>query len=138
MSKVTKWAVETATIAMNDAIRVRMTKWGKANPCKAREFSRQALAEIAVSDPVWQRHVIARAKRGYGDVDIRDSDFEANSPLVAAAIKKNNEVDAVRNKAREEANSALCMKRDQITRKAIIGDCEATELLREVNEFCKR
>lgn len=138
MSKVTKWAVETATCAMNDSIRVKMSKWDKANPCKAREFSRQALAEIAVTDPAWQRHVIARAKRGCADVDIRDSDFEATSPMVAAVIKKNNEVDAARNKAREEVNAALCVKRDQITRKAIIGDCEATELLREVNEFCKR
>lgn len=138
MSKVTKWAVETATLAMNESIRLKMSKWDKANPCKAREFSHQAIAEIAVTDPVWQRHVIIRTKRGRGDVDIRDSDFEATSPMVAAAIKKNNEVDATRNKAREEANSALCMRRDQITRKAIIGDCEATELLREVNEFCKR
>lgn len=138
MSKVTKWAVETATSAMNDAIRVKMSKWDKANPCKAREFSRRALAEIAVTDPVWQRHVIARANRGYCAVDIGDSDFETTSPLVAAAIKKNNEVDATRNKTREEVNSALCMKRDQIIRKAIIGDCEATELLREVDEFCKR
>ena len=137
MSKVTKWAVETAMEAMNGAIRVKMAKWDKANPAKAREFSRQALAEIAVSDPAWQQHVITRTKRGYYEVDIRDSDFQTHSPMVATAIKKNNAVDAARAKAREEINSALCEKRDQIARKAIISDCEATELLREVNEFCK-
>jgi hypothetical protein len=137
MSKVTKWAVETAKEAMNGAIRVKMAKWDKANPPKAREFSRQTLAEIAVSDPAWQRQVITRAKRGYSDIDIRDSDFESNSPLVADAIKKNRAVDATRNKAREEVHTALCEKRDQIARKAIIGDCEAAELLKEVNEFCR-
>ena len=137
MSKVTKWAVETAKEAMNGAIRVKMAKWDKANPTKAREFSRQALAEIAVSDPAWQRHVITRAKRGYSDIDIRDSDFESNSPLVADAIKKNCAVDATRNKARAEVNAALCEKRDKIIRAAIIGDCDGAELLKQVNEFCK-
>jgi hypothetical protein len=137
MSKVTKWAVETAKEAMGEAIRVKMAKWDKANPAKAREFSRQDLAEIAVSDPVWRQHVITRAKRGHYDVDIRDLDFQTHSPMVATAIKKNNAVDAARSKAREEVNSVLCEKRNQIVRKAIISDCEATELLREVNEFCK-
>lgn len=138
MSKVTKWAVETAKESMNETIRLKMANWDKANPAKARDLNRRDMAEIAVDDPAWKKHVIERARRGHCDVDIRDSDFESQSPLVAAAIKKNGVVDAARNKAREEFNAALCTKRDQITRKAIIGDCEATELLREVNEFCKR
>ena len=137
MAKVTKWAVETAKEAMDDAIRVKMAKWDKEHPSKARELSRVELAEIAVNDPAWLRHVIARAKRGCGEVDIRTSDFETHSPQVVAALKKNDAVDTARNKLREAFNSALCEKRDQITRAAIIGDCEANELLLAVNEFCK-
>lgn len=137
MSKVTKWSVETAKEAMNGAILVKMSKWDKANPTKAREFSRQALAEIAVSDPAWQRHVITCAKRGYCDIDIRDSYLESNSPLVADAIKKNNDIDAARNKARSELETSLQAKRDKIIRAAIIGDCDGAELLKQVNEFCK-
>ena len=137
MAKVTKWAVETAKEAMNATIRVKMAKWDKAHPSKARAFSRAELAEIAVSDPSWQRTVITRAKRGCADVDIRDSGFEANSPLVASALKKHRLVDTARDEMRAQVNDVLCVKRDQIIRAAIIGNCETADLLKEVNEFCK-
>lgn len=137
MTKVTKWAVETAKEAMNATIRVKMAKWDKAHPCKAVPFSHAQIAEIAVSDPAWQKVVIARAKRGYGDVDIHDSDFEANSPHVAAALKKNRLVDTARDEMRAKVNDVLCEKRDGIIRAAIIGNCETADLLKEVNEFCK-
>lgn len=137
MAKVTKWAVETANDTMNATIRVKMSKWDKLHPSKARAFSRAEIAEIAVSDPAWQKHVIARAKRGCRDVDIRDSDFEAASPSVAAALKKNRLVDTARDEMREQVNAVLCEKRDQIVREAIIGNCETADLLKEVNAFCK-
>ena len=138
MSKVTKWAVETAKDGMSAAIRTKMAQWDKAHPAKARQLSRSEIAAIAVSDPAWQKHVIARAKRGCGDVDIRDSDFEAQSPLVAAALKKNADVDAARDKLRQETEGELCERRDQIIRSAIIGDCDSVDLLAAVNVFCKR
>lgn len=137
MSKVTKWAVETAKETMNATIRVKMAKWDKAHPPKARAFSRAEVAAIAVSDPAWQKTVIARAKRGYADVDIRDSDFEAASPLVEAALKKNRLVDATRDEMREQVSAVLCERRDEITRTAIIANCETADLLKAVNEFCK-
>ena len=138
MAKVSKWAVETAKESMSDTIRLKMAQWDKAHPAKARQFSRSELAEIAVKDPEWQKHVITRARRGCGDVDIRDSDFETQSPLVAAAVKKNNAVDAARDKMRNAVENELCERRDEIIRTAIIGDCDSSDLLTNVNNFCKR
>lgn len=137
MSKVTKWAVETAMASMNETIQKKMVKWDKENPVKAKEITCQSMAEIAVKDPAWQAWVVGFAKNEYRDVSIRCSDFKSNSPLVADAIKKNCAVDATRNKAREEVNEALCEKRDKIIRAAIIGDCDGAELLKQVNEFCE-
>lgn len=138
MSKVTKWAVETAKESMNDTIRLKMANWDKVNPAKARGLNRREMAEIAVEDPAWKKHVIERARRGHYDVDIRDSDFEACSPLVAAAVKKNEAIDATRNKARAAYEGDLLNLRDEICRSAIIGDMESVDLLKAVNAFCKR
>lgn len=138
MGNVTKWAVETAKESMLAALRVKMAKWDKANPPKGRDVPRMERAEIAFNDPAWKAHVLGRVKRGYNDVDIRDSDFESHSPMLAAVLKKSEAVDAARTKARAEVESALTDRRDEIIRSAIIGDVDGAALLKAVNEFCKR
>jgi len=138
MSKVTKWAVETAKNEMWEAICMKMVKWDKEHPLKAKKLSGVALAEIAIKDPAWLRQVVDHVRRGNHDIDLYDSDFAELSPMVAEAIKKNNAVDAVRNKYRGQIESAMKQCQEKVIRTAIIGDMDSADLLKAVNDFCKR
>ena len=137
MSKITKWAVETAKDAMNTAINKKLAGFDKKNPKKAVSLSVADMAKIAVKDPEWQRVVVERAMRGCYAIDIRSHNFENDSPMVAAAVKKSNAVDAKRDEAREKLNDELCESRDSILNSAIIGDYDSDNLLVAVKEFCK-
>ena len=137
MGKVTKWAVDTAKNTMDDHISRKMVKWDKEHPAKAVDLTTGDLALIAVKDPEWNKHVVARAKRGYSDVDIRPTDFVNHSPMAAEALKKNATVDEKRNKERAEYMAALSERRDEIISTAIIADYEGQDLLTEVKAFCK-
>ena len=137
MSKATKWAVETAKEDMNGAIRVKMGKWDKAHPPKAKEIDNVVLAEIAIKDPVWLKQVIAHVRKGRDGIDLYRSDFEKFSPNVRAFLEGNVAIDIPRNKMRGEIESELRTRRDHIVRAAIIGDCDGATLLKQVNDFCK-
>lgn len=137
MAKLTKWAVETAKATMNDAINKKLMAYDKAHPLKAKTFKPGELAEIAVKDPLWLAHVVRCAKKGYGDVGIRDYTFDRDSPACAAALKKNLALDKARDEARQKLRNELFERRDTILRTAVVGGYASTDLLREVNAFCR-
>ena len=138
MSKVTKWAVETAKSEMSGTIRVKMANWDKANPIKGRDIPHVEIVGIAMKDPKWQAYVLARVKRGNNEVYIGRPELEAQSPMVAAAVKANAGTDEKRNQKRADLLAKLETWRDEIIRTAIIGDMDSADLLKAVNDFCKR
>ena len=137
MSKVTKWAVETARSEMRNAAIFKLNKWDAEHPLKSRVITDVELAEIAVKDPAWLKRVVSHIREGYTYMDIRRNDLLNCSPKAAEAVKKNSAVDAPRNKARAAYETAMNERIADIIRQAVIGDMTNAELLQAVNEFCK-
>lgn len=136
MSKVTKFAVQTATKAMDESISSRMRNWEKKNPKKAKDIPTYDLAKVAITDPKWLNEVLAHVKQDCTRIGLYQNDFEEMSPMAAAMIAANDEVDKKRNAEYEVLKDSLTLKKDQIIRDAIIGGMDSADLLIAVNKFC--
>lgn len=137
MSKVTKWAVDEAKRSMNFAIDKKVSVFTAGYVLKVKMPTRSRLAELCTQDTNWKAHVVKQARDDENYVRISTSDMIEHSPLARAAYYTAKKEFDKRDEKAEQLKTQLTERRDEIIRKAIIGQMECADLLKEVTAFCK-
>ena len=137
MSKVTKWAVERAKTAMKEAIDRKMCRFEDLHQPKREEPTTSELMLLAVKDPKWQAYAVRKANAGDNNIYIRDEDIVSHSPAARELLDNWKASEKPRRKMIDDHKANLNSAMESIITRAVIGDMDSADLLKEVEQFCK-